>query len=135
MQVWRTASSYDASRGTVSSWLATLARSRSVDWLRSPHARFSRQCHALEDSPEAGDFSANPEHASLQAGRDRIIRKSMGQLPPEQRQAIELAYFSGFSHSEIAGRLGVPLGTVKARIRLGMSHLRQSLVPYVEAGL
>ena len=132
LQVWRTAAKYASSRGTVASWLATLARSRSIDWLRSPQARFVQQSNPLEEVAGLSDGAPDPEYSSIEAGRTRVIRRTMQTLPPEQRQTIELALFSGLSHSEIAGRLGLPLGTVKARIRLGMSRLRESLVGYAE---
>lgn len=134
LQVWRTAGTYDLMRGTVAAWLTTLARTRSIDWLRSRQARIARQTQALNEAQNTVDVAADPEHAWEDSDRSRTLRLSMQALPVEQRQSIELAYFLGFTQSEIAARLGLPLGTVKARIRLGMSRLRQSLSPYREEG-
>jgi RNA polymerase sigma-70 factor (ECF subfamily) len=137
LQVWRTAANYDPSRGSVISWLAILARTRALDWLRSSHSRFKQQSHSLDEAAKFNQFkdaTPDPEHASIEASRTRIVRKSMGELPVEQRELIELAYYSGLSHSEIAGRVGQPLGTVKSRIRLGMAQLRDSLGQYAEGG-
>jgi RNA polymerase sigma-70 factor (ECF subfamily) len=130
LQVWRTAKRYDPQRGTVSSWLMTLARSRAIDCLR---ARKSRRAELEQDVNEVAglcDTRPSPEQASFDAARTRIIRNAMAALSPDQRQAIESAYFSGFSHSEIASRSGLPLGTVKTRIRSGMLQLRELLGPY-----
>lgn len=132
LQVWRTAESYDPARGTVAAWLVTLVRSRAIDWLRSRRGR-GRE---LEDSlPEAGglpDGRPSPEVITIEAGRARAVRSALAELPPEQRRAVELAYFSGMSHREIAERIELPLGTVKTRIRLGMLRLRELLGPYAE---
>ena len=134
LQVWRSAGHYMSSRGSVTSWLAMLARSRSIDWLRSPQARFAQQSDPLDEADGFRDFAPDPEHACVEAARSRAVQKGIVQLAPEQRQVIELAYFSGLSHSEIAGRLGQPLGTVKSRIRAGMSQLRVSVLQFMEAG-
>ena len=147
LQVWRTAAAYDAARTSVISWLAMMARSRSIDWLRSAQGRFARLIQPLEnpaDSPAGGpsgridqpDESApDPEQAYAESERTRVVRQSMLRLSADQRQAIELAFFSGLSHSEIAERLGQPLGTVKSRIRTGMLEMRESLAGYTGGGL
>lgn len=132
LQVWRTASRYDSQRGTVTSWLVTLVRSRALDCLRSRRARRANLEENVDDVPNLHDSRPTPELASLEAGRSRIVQKAMADLAPDQRQAIELAYFSGLSHAEMAERTGLPLGTVKTRIRLGMIHLRRLLGPYME---
>jgi RNA polymerase sigma-70 factor (ECF subfamily) len=134
LQVWRSAGHYAATRASVPSWLAMLARSRSIDWLRSPQARFVQQSESLDHAGKFRDSARDPERACVEAVRTRAVRKGIGQLAPEQRQVIELAFFSGLSHSEIAGRLGQPLGTVKSRIRAGMSHLRVSVLHHMEVG-
>ncbi len=135
LQVWRTAASYAGTRGSVVSWLAMLARTRAIDWLRSPYGRFGRQSETLEKVSDAGDGRLGPEDRTIAAERQRLVKESMAALPVDQRESIELAYYGGLSHSEIAGRLGVPLGTVKTRIRLGMGRLRSALEPLQEAGL
>jgi len=132
LQVWRTASRYDPQRGTVTSWLVTLARSRALDCLRSRKARHTDLEENVDDVHDLHDSRSSPELASMEAGRSRIVQKALADLVPDQREAIEMAYFSGLSHSEMAERTGLPLGTVKTRIRLGMLHLRKLLGPYAE---
>ena len=132
LQVWRTAQSFDAARGTVSSWLVTLVRSRAIDWLRSRQARRANLSQPLDDALILRDHRPDPEQVNQEADRARFIREAMAGLAPEQRKAIELAYFSGLSQSEIAAQTGLPLGTIKTRIRLGMIQLRELLGPYAE---
>jgi RNA polymerase sigma-70 factor (ECF subfamily) len=132
LQLWRTAPSYDPVRGTVTAWLLTVARSRAIDWLRARKARRADLEQNLDDVFDLHDKRPSPEHHSIESSRDRIIRDVMAELPAEQRRAIELTYFSGLSHSEIALHTGLPIGTVKTRIRLGMIRLRELLGPYAE---
>jgi RNA polymerase sigma-70 factor (ECF subfamily) len=126
MQVWRKAETFDPARGSVLSWMVTIARSRALDKLRASKARLSR-----EDDSESVDFfrdpSPDPEHASSESERVRFVRQLLSDLPTNQRNMIELAFFSGLTHSEIATRTGLPLGTIKARIRTGMIQLREQL--------
>lgn len=127
-QVWRCAADFDRARGTAGAWLTTLARSRAIDRLRSGAARRAKE----RDLPAAGEISDPgllPDAAGEASEQNRLIREALGMLPAEQREAIELAYFSGLSHSELAARLGQPLGTVKTRIRLAMMRLRKILEP------
>lgn len=133
LQVWRTAASYNPARGSAAGWLVTIARSRAIDYLRSRMARRATTEHALEELYELKDPRPDPEHESMDAGRTRVIRDAMVQLPPEQRSVIEMTYFSELTHTEIAGRTGLPLGTVKTRIRSGTMRLRELLGPYGEA--
>ena len=130
MQVWRTAASYDTSRGSVNAWLITVARSRAIDWIRSSKARFDQQKQPLDAGPELKDRTATPEAQVLDQDRAAVVREALSQLPAEQRQLIELAYFSGLSQSEMAEQLALPLGTVKSRVRMGMGRLRELLGPY-----
>ena len=132
MQVWRTAASYETSRGSVNAWLITVARSRAIDWIRSSKARFDQQKQTLEDAPELKDTKADPEAHVLNTDRASVVRKALDQLPVDQRQLIELAYFSGLSQTQMAEQLALPLGTVKSRVRLGMTRLRELLAPYNE---
>lgn len=132
LQVWRTAQSYDSGRGTVSSWLVTLARSRAIDALRSRQVRSAMFEQPLEEILEPRDLRRDPEQLSIEQAQAHIVSNLLAELPVDQRQAIKLAYFSGLSHSEIAARSGLPLGTVKTRIRLGMLRLRELLAPYAE---
>ncbi|MBI4484125.1 MAG: sigma-70 family RNA polymerase sigma factor, partial [Acidobacteria bacterium] len=121
-QVWRSAKSFDAQRGTITAWLVTLTRSCAIDRLRSVAVRSQHEEHL----PEFPQMAASPENPE-QSQQRRLVRAALEVLPPEQRQAIEMAFFSGLSHSEVATKLGLPLGTAKTRIRLGMMKLRELL--------
>ena len=133
MQVWRTAASYDTFRGSVTAWLATAARSRALDWMRSKQARLYRDGQAMDDLPEMVDIGTNPEENLAQTQQAAFVRQAMASLPAEQRVALDLGFYSGLTHAEIAERLNVPLGTVKSRIRMGMNKLREVLGPLQEA--
>ena len=125
-QVWRQASNYDPSRGTPSAWLLTIARSRAIDRFRSTDQTRRRQ-EPLSTVETARASGASPEENAVDAERREIVRAALDTLPPEQRNVIELAYFSGLSHSEIAAKCSLPLGTVKTRTRLAMLRLRSAL--------
>ncbi len=135
MQVWKQAERYDSSRGRVLSWLLTIARSRAIDRLRSRAAKDRSREQPLDAAgvAEVADAALNPEQSSFEATRKTTVLTALDSLQTDQRQAIELAYFAGMSHSEIADRTGQPLGTVKTRIRLGMLRLRKTLQPLEEA--
>lgn len=127
-QLWRQAASYDANRGAPLAWMATIARSRAIDRLRSSW----QDQHRKESLDVLGDAPANtasPEESAAASERQRYVREALNLLTPEQRRVIELAYYSGLSHSEIAEKLNQPLGTVKTRTRLGMMKLREALAP------
>jgi RNA polymerase sigma-70 factor (ECF subfamily) len=121
LEAWRHSADYDATRGSVKSWLLLRARSRSLDVQKS--ARVSKQASALDDSwlAELADPSGGES-----PDRQRI-RKVLLALPPEQREVLLLGYFEGLSSSEIALRVGVPIGTVKSRVAAGLSALRGAL--------
>lgn len=126
-QVWRQAPRYQARRGSVKSWLGTIARSRSLDRLRATKRRREEQ---LDESSGLPGYSAEDESDSHDAeSSDRLqdVLGAMATLPVEQREALELGYFVGLSQSEIAARTGQPLGTVKTRIRQGMRKMRARL--------
>ncbi|MBO0858907.1 MAG: sigma-70 family RNA polymerase sigma factor [Chloracidobacterium sp.] len=127
-QVWRQAASYDANRGMPLAWMATIARSRAIDRLRSgwQDQRRKEPLDALGDAPAN---VSSPEESAVASERQRLVREALNLLTREQRQVIELAYYSGLSHSEIAEKLNQPLGTVKTRTRLGMMKLREALAP------
>ena len=127
-QVWRQAASYDTTRGTPLAWLTTIARSRAIDRLRSGWQDQQRK-EPLETLGDAVADAANPEETTVASERQRLVRAALAELSPEQREVIELAYYSGLSHSEIAEKLNQPLGTVKTRTRLGMMKLREALAP------
>jgi RNA polymerase sigma-70 factor, ECF subfamily len=124
-QVWRCASSFDIARGSVNAWLTTVARTRSIDRLRS-RARAARM-EGLDNLAEFPSRGETPEHASWLGQQRAKVREALQTLSAEQRQVIELAYFSGMSQSELAAAIQQPLGTVKTRIRLAMMKLRERL--------
>jgi RNA polymerase sigma-70 factor (ECF subfamily) len=126
LQAWRSASTYDGERGTPLAWLLTLARSRAIDRLRSQGGQ-RRQSEPLEKARGVASGQPGPEEDSSIAQRRRFVQAALARLAPAQRQAIELAFFSGLSHSEIAAELDQPLGTIKTRVRLGMIRLRELL--------
>ena len=127
-QVWKSGKAFDIRRGNAIAWLTMLARSRAIDRLRSGAHRKQRE-ELFAGLPEIAASSASPEQASVWSEQRRQVRAALEELPPEQRELIELAFFSGFSHSELAARMGQPLGTVKTRIRVGMMKLRELLAP------
>lgn len=130
-QVWRNAARYDAARGTVGTWLLTICRSRALDRIRTRRRR--KEDATLDDA--ASFESPEPDAASAMVTSEtgRIVREALAELPVEQRQAVELAYFRGLSQSEIAEKTGQPLGTVKTRVRLAMVKLREKLGVLQEA--
>jgi len=124
LQIWQRAANFDEARGRGFTWMVTLARSRAIDRLRSLQSRQRADDTALRDAPEAvGDASDDAYHAEQR----EIVRAALAQIPEEQRRALLLAYFEGLTQSEIAARLGQPLGTVKTRMRSGMTKLRDLL--------
>jgi RNA polymerase sigma-70 factor, ECF subfamily len=122
-QAWREARLFDSTRGAVAAWLVTLARSRSIDRLRAIKARSGFPQH--QDTPES---VPDPASQVAQAERARIVRAVLMEIDPHERTALELAYFSDLSHSEIADKLGIPIGTAKTRIRSAMIKLRKALL-------
>ena len=132
-QVWRQASQYDDKRGAPLAWLTTIARSRAIDRLRSG-AQENRRRESLE-SVSLSAPTTSAEDFTIASEMQKLVRVALDSLSLEQREVIELAYYGGYSHSEIASKLGQPLGTVKTRIRLGMMKLREMLKPTYERGL
>ncbi|HEX8723651.1 MAG TPA: sigma-70 family RNA polymerase sigma factor [Pyrinomonadaceae bacterium] len=126
-QVWRRAGSYSPERGKPLAWLTTIARSRAIDRVR--RGRQEQQLTApLDEAARAAEGESVEE--GVRAGEVRaVLRAALERLAPEQREVIELAYYGGMSHSEIAAARGLPLGTVKTRTRLGMMRLREMLKP------
>lgn len=127
-QVWRQAANYDTGRGSPLAWITTIARTRAIDRLRSSWQDRQRK-EPLDLLNDRETNAANPEQASVNSERQRFVRDALSALSPEQREVIELAYYGGLSHSEIATKLDQPLGTVKTRTRLGMMKLREALAP------
>jgi RNA polymerase sigma-70 factor, ECF subfamily len=129
LTLWRR-NSYDPTRGSLSSFLMTLTRSRAIDRLRSKSARL-RVVQRLQGIVQSESGSPSPlEQASI-GERSHLIRAALSQLSESERQVLEIAYYEGLSQSEIAERLDIPLGTVKSRSRQGLLKLRQTLQDYV----
>jgi RNA polymerase sigma-70 factor (ECF subfamily) len=131
LRIWRKPESYVAQRGRFATWLTSVTRNRAVDEVRSRGRRFRHETASPEEqerelpAPETND----PALMAELADQRRLIVAALAQIPAEQRQIIELAYFGGLTQQEIAERLAQPLGTVKTRIRLGMQKLRVALTP------
>ena len=124
LQLWRGASRFDASRGSLPAWLLVIGRNRALSRLRRRERR-----EILED-PEEFSLEAVPSAGDLEDEAWRMqlmqrLRSAMATLPPEQKEALELAYFEGMTQTEIAARTGSPLGTVKSRVRAAMQSLKQ----------
>ena len=128
-QSWKSAGGFDPLRGSVVGWLITLCRSRAIDRLRARGRRDASLAALAADPLQTVPLAAGagPEESTEIRHRSARILAAMGALSTEQRGALELAYYSGLSHSEIAEKLGEPLGTVKTRIRQGLLALRESL--------
>jgi RNA polymerase sigma-70 factor (ECF subfamily) len=126
-QIWHAAKSFNPSRGGLWHWLILLTRSRALDRLRHTASKRQHEVPALPEHSPVASSALLPEQASMVAQEQMTVRQAVRSLPPEQREALELAYFSGLTHIEIASRLGVPLGTIKTRIRSGMDKLRGTL--------
>jgi len=127
-QVWREAGRYDANRSTVAGWIVMLTRTRSIDRLRARKARpdLARGVDPIAAAPLPSPEST-PEASTLIAEDTRIVRGALARLPDQFRSLIELAYYEGLSHTEIAARTGIPVGTVKTRLRSAMGTLRSVL--------
>ncbi|MGZ4178818.1 MAG: RNA polymerase sigma factor [Solirubrobacteraceae bacterium] len=126
LSLWRSGARYDRSRGSVRSWILGVVRNRTIDLFRRDTVRTSRDVSAegmVERMASSEDVAADAERRQEARG----VRAALRELPPEQRQVIEMAYFGGFSHTQIAEMLDVPAGTVKGRMRLGLTKLRVAL--------
>lgn len=124
--LWRNASAFDVAKGGIKSWLLTIVHNRSIDRIRSLKSR------GVSVEIEAADYSGvadDPWDAVTESLDGAQVREAVETLPDDQRQAIELSYFQGMTHQEIADLTGVPLGTVKGRVRLGLKKLSSALVP------
>jgi RNA polymerase sigma-70 factor, ECF subfamily len=126
LSLWRSGTSYDRGRGSVRSWVLSAVHNRAVDALRRAGAKAGRDVHddgvtERLPAPEATDAEVERRDEA------RRIRSALDELPPDQRQVIELAYFGGLSHNQIAEMLDLPPGTVKGRMRLGLTKMRYAL--------
>jgi RNA polymerase sigma-70 factor (ECF subfamily) len=123
LTLWRTAARFVPERGKASTWILTLVHRRAVDIVRREERR---RADALEQAPEPESREAVDEEAWLRLQRERV-QDALRKLPDQQREAIELAYYGGFTQSELAERLGQPLGTIKSRMFGGLARLRELL--------
>jgi RNA polymerase sigma-70 factor, ECF subfamily len=127
LSVWRTSASYDALRGSVRSWLLQIVRNRAIDALRRSAVRGGRLDFDDEGLLEAQESPERTDAEASRRERAEHVRGALGDLPRDQAQVIALAYYAGFTHSEIAELLHMPLGTVKGRMRLGLQKVRANL--------
>ena len=123
MSVWRTADRFVAGRSKASSWILTFVHRRAVDLVRREERR---RAEPLEDAPEVDLAPGTDEEAWLRLRRERV-QSALRALPDQQREALELAYFGGFTQSELAERLGLPIGTIKSRMFSALARLREIL--------
>ena len=133
MQAWRQAARYNEDRGSPMAWLTTIARSRALDRLRSGSQDRQRSQPLESVGRQAAAIGA--DDAAMASEVQKFVHQALDSLSPEQREVIELAYYRGLSHREIASELGQPLGTVKTRTRLGMIKLRDMLRPLFAEGV
>ena len=126
VSLWRTGARYDRARGSVRSWILGTVHNRAVDSFRREAARHGRDVHD-DDLAERVPASASTEDEVQQRDHARRVRGALLELPHDQRRVIELAYFGGFTHTQISEMLGLPAGTVKGRMRLGLAKLRVAL--------
>lgn len=132
VRLWRSAASFDAARGRVSTWLLRIAHNLALNEVRrrqsrpvvAPDVEWEAESATLADTSAESD----PAAAAWMGERADVVRRALAQLPAPQRRAIELAFYGGLSQAEVAAALGDPLGTVKSRIRVGMQRLRELLV-------
>ncbi|WP_182524990.1 ECF RNA polymerase sigma factor SigK [Nocardioides dongkuii] len=125
LEIWRTAARYDPDKGSPFAWLLTIVHRRAVDRVRSAEASTRRDTtYHHQSQPVPHDATAEAAQASLEARR---VRTALVSLTPVQREALELAYFGGYTHTEVAGLLDLPVGTAKTRIRDGLIRLRDTM--------
>ena len=129
LAVWRRASTYSPQTGAARSWLISILHHRTIDYLRRVRRQSTIQEAPLEEL-ELNESIAYPDawDAAWQSVKSSHVRAALMKIPPEQRLVIELAYFQGWTHSEIAEGTQISLGTIKARMRLGLLHLKQILI-------
>jgi RNA polymerase sigma-70 factor (ECF subfamily) len=125
LSLWRGATSFDPQRARLATWLLALVRYRSIDWVRRATPRALPQ-DLTEGAAERIEAPERTEEQVLASEEHNRALRLVAELPPAQREVIDLVYFGGFSHAEIAARVGIPLGTVKGRVRLGLLKLRHA---------
>jgi RNA polymerase sigma-70 factor (ECF subfamily) len=131
IEVWRKADNFDVRRGSPMAWLITLTRSRAIDRLRASASRGRNVTDSIDESPVNELRSENPDPLEVHAMEEirALVGNAFTDLPTAQQEAIELAFYEGLTHTEIAAKLNKPVGTIKTRIKLGMNKLRYALRP------
>jgi RNA polymerase sigma-70 factor (ECF subfamily) len=125
LEIWRTASRFDSAKGSAQAWMLTIVHRKAVDRVRSAEAATRRDTTYHDQNQTVDhDATADAAHASIEARR---VRNAMESLTPVQREALELAYFGGYTHTEVASMLDLPVGTAKTRIRDGLIRLRDTM--------
>ena len=132
LRVWNRAQGFDSERGALGAWLLAVARNRAIDYIRSTGGRMSRSSFEIQETENPAVF-ADFEREVLNSDQVRRIRGALEKLNPNQRNVIELAYFEGLSQTEMADRMGQPLGTVKTWVRTALKSLREQLGAAVQA--
>lgn len=127
LSIWRSNARFDRARGSVRSWVLSVVRNRAIDALRRGGSRASKLDQDDDAVLEARPAAEMTEEEAIRRETSRELRGAIESLPEDQSKVIELAYFGGFSHSEIADMLGMPLGTVKGRMRLGLEKIKVQL--------
>lgn len=136
LEVWRKVVRYDVGRGSPMAWLVTLTRSRAIDRLRSRAAKGHGVTDPIQETSAAQlpGRTPSPFESHLKYELRVSLQRALADLPDGQQEALELAYYQGLSHTEIAARLKQPVGTIKTRIKLGMSKLKAALLPWLDQG-
>ena len=127
LSIWRSGARYDRARGSVRAWTLGIVRNRAIDLLRKEAGRSPKQAFDSEEQLERRPSEELTDTEALRRETAREVRSVLSDLPHEQSRVIQLAYYGGFSHSEIAEMLNEPLGTIKGRMRLGMDKIRAVL--------
>lgn len=122
MKVWRQSARWDSQKGLLLHWLLTITRYTAIDRLRQEQRQTAPQTVSFDLIAAPASDTDGPEQVAMHDGR--VLRGLLAQLPPEQAQVIELGFFQGLTHTELAERLNLPLGTIKTRVRLGLHKLR-----------
>ena len=126
IRVWSRAQAFDSARGALGAWLLAVARNRAIDYIRSVDGRMARSSYELVEMENPALF-ANLESQIVTSDQSRRVREALTKLNPAQRNVIELAYFEGLSQSEMAEKMGQPLGTIKTWVRTALRNLREQL--------
>jgi RNA polymerase sigma-70 factor, ECF subfamily len=126
LRVWNRAQAFDSERGALGPWLLAVARNRAIDYLRSTDGRMARSAYELVEMENPALF-ANLESQMITSDQARHIREALAKLNARQRNVIELAYFEGLSQTEMAEKMGQPLGTIKTWVRTALKNLREQL--------